>query len=155
MAITPQNEYIAIAFWDKKNLTSSICFIRVSNPGFFNNRATPTRLMVEDVNTEPLLCLMEKFNFNQNYPRLKKNVNSFFLSLSFDTVVNQYPILTAIQLFNEKKVFGFVINGNDVIPIEPKDLGGDKAVVNCYYHSGEVYCVDNSLRLSKIKYFIH
>lgn len=155
MAITPQNEYIAIAYWDKKNFTSSICFLRISNPALFNNHATPTRVIAEQVQAEPILVFMEKFNFNNHYPKLKKNVNSFFLSLNFDSMVNQYPILTAIQLFNEKKVFGFVINGNDVIPIEPKDLGGDKAVVNCYYHSGEVYCVDNSLRLSKIKYFIH
>ncbi len=62
--------------------------------------------------------------------------------------------MTAIQLFNEKKVFGFVLNGDDVIPTEPRDLGGEKAVVNSYFYNGEVYCVDNSLRLSNIMFFI-
>ena len=49
MAITPQNEYIAIAYWDKKNLTSSICFLRISNPALFNDHATPTRVIAEQV----------------------------------------------------------------------------------------------------------
>jgi hypothetical protein len=155
MAVSPCCEYIAVAYWNKELLTSSIYFVRITNPKFFKKYKTPSRLRSPvKTDDEPIFKVIEKFNFNTNFPRLKKNVNSFFLSLSLDTVVNSYPILTAIQLFNEKNVFGFILNGDDVIPTEPRELGGEKAVVNSYFYNGEVYCVDNNLRLNKIKYFI-
>ena len=156
MTVSPCCEYIAVAYWEKEDYNSSIYFIRINNPDFFNKYKTPSRMKtpILQQNNESMFRIINNFDFGFHYPKLKKNVNSFFLSLSLDSVVNQYPILTAIQLFNEKKVFGFILNGDDVIPTEHGYLEGDKAVVNSYYYNGEVYCVDNELTLSKVKFFI-
>lgn len=133
LAVSPDKSYIAVAYWDKDIYTSKIMFFRLKN--------------------DDCIAILGHYDFSEH--NLKLNVNSFFLALALNTKVNGYYILTAIQLFNEKKVFSFAFNGDDIVPLETLDLGGDKAVVNCYYFDNEVYCVDNSLRLSKIKYFLN
>ncbi len=88
ITVSPCCEYIAVAFWDKKNHTSSIWFLRMISTEFLNKFKTPNRLRTPVEHTRPIFKIIEKFNMNDHFPRLKKNVNSFFLSLSLDTVVN-------------------------------------------------------------------
>jgi WD40 repeat protein len=88
MTVSPCSEYLAISCWDKKIHTSSICFLRITDTDFLNKYKTPTRLKTNLEVKQPLFKIIEKFNMNDHFPRLKKNVNSFFLSLSLDTVVN-------------------------------------------------------------------